>query len=82
MLNFGATATDNEDGSLTSKIKMTGTVNTKKAGTYTITYSVSDKAGNRTEVTRTVVVEKPQEPVEPVEPPDENVVDPEENTTI
>ncbi|HHG83775.1 MAG TPA: DUF5011 domain-containing protein [Bacteroidetes bacterium] len=52
----GATATDEEDGDLTSKIKVTGTVNTNAVGTYTLTYSVVDAAGNSTTVTRTVNV--------------------------
>ena len=52
----GATATDNIDGNLTSSIVTTGTVNTNTAGTYTVTYSVSDAAGNSASETRTVVV--------------------------
>ena len=54
----GATATDNVDGDITSSITTSGTVTTGTAGTYTITYSVSDSAGNAaTQVTRTVTVE-------------------------
>ena len=54
----GATATDDVDGDLTDAIVIGGdTVNTATAGTYTVTYNVSDSAGNAaTEVTRTVVV--------------------------
>ena len=52
----GVTATDNVDGDLSSSVKKTGSVDTSKAGTYTITYSVSDKAGNKSEVKRTVKV--------------------------
>ncbi|XRG77000.1 immunoglobulin-like domain-containing protein [Rossellomorea sp. GAMAL-10_SWC] len=52
----GVTAKDNVDGNLTSSIKITGTVNTKKKGTYTLTYSVTDKSGNKTNVTRKVTV--------------------------
>ena len=52
----GATATDNIDGNLTSSIVTTGTVNTSVAGTYTVTYSVSDAAGNSASETRTVIV--------------------------
>jgi hypothetical protein len=53
----GATATDNVDGDITSRIVRTGTVDTSKAGTYTLTYNVSDSAGNAaTPVTRTVKV--------------------------
>ena len=46
----GVTATDNVDGDLSSLVKKTGSVDTSKAGTYTITYSVSDKSGNKSEV--------------------------------
>lgn len=52
----GVTATDNVDGDITSKVKKSGDVDTSKAGTYTITYSVSDNAGNTSEVKRTVKV--------------------------
>ncbi|MBI1318123.1 MAG: DUF5011 domain-containing protein [Candidatus Hydrogenedens sp.] len=53
----GATATDNVDGNLTSQITVSGSVNTGVAGTYTLTYRVSDAAGNAaTPVTRTVTV--------------------------
>ena len=53
---LGATATDNVDGDLTSSIVTSGSVNTNVAGTYTITYSVSDAAGNSDSATRTVTV--------------------------
>jgi hypothetical protein len=52
----GATATDSCSGNLTSAIVRTGTVNTSVAGTYTLTYSVTDGAGLRSSVTRTVTV--------------------------
>jgi hypothetical protein len=53
----GATATDNIDGTITSRIVTTGTVNPSTAGTYTITYNVSDNAGNAaTSISRTVNV--------------------------
>ena len=52
----GATATDKEDGDLTAKIVTTGTVDTSKAGTYQITYTVTDSAGNKATVVRNVVV--------------------------
>jgi hypothetical protein len=43
----GATATDNVDGDITSHIIVGGdVVDTSAAGTYTITYNVSDAAGN------------------------------------
>lgn len=57
----GAVATDNVDGDVTKKIKITGKVDTKKVGEYTIKYTVSDKAGNKATVERKVVVEKKEE---------------------
>ena len=53
----GATAIDNSDGNLTSSIVTVSTVNTAIIGSYTVTYNVSDTAGNAaTQVTRTVNV--------------------------
>ncbi|MDG1684714.1 MAG: DUF5011 domain-containing protein [Flavobacteriaceae bacterium] len=53
----GATATDSFDGDLTESIVTVNPVDTSTAGTYTITYNVSDAAGNNAdEVTRTVIV--------------------------
>lgn len=54
----GATATDNHDGDITSQIKVDGTYDTKKEGEYVLTYTVSDKAGNKASVKRTIVVKK------------------------
>ena len=56
----GATATDNVDDNLalTALIAAAGTVDTNTAGTYTITYNVSDAANNAAApVTRTVVIQ-------------------------
>jgi cytochrome c peroxidase len=56
----GATASDNIDGNITSRIVKTGSVNTSTAGTYTLRYDVKDNAGNAaTTVTRTVTVTAP-----------------------
>lgn len=53
----GATATDNVDGNITSRIVKTGSVNTAAVGTYTLRYDVRDNAGNAaTTVSRTVNV--------------------------
>lgn len=52
----GATASDNIDGDITSSITTSGLVDTSTPGTYTITYSVSDAAGNSTSLSRTVIV--------------------------
>jgi hypothetical protein len=55
----GATATDNVDGNITSSIVTVNPVDTSIAGTYTITYNVSDSSGNAAnQVTRTVTVEE------------------------
>lgn len=40
------TAEDDADGNVTSRIKASGKVNTKRIGTYTMTYTVSDEWGN------------------------------------
>ena len=54
----GATATDTEDGDLTSRIVVANSVNTTRLGTYTVTYNVSDLSGNSAKpVTRTVNVQ-------------------------
>ncbi|MES1041530.1 DUF5011 domain-containing protein [Peribacillus simplex] len=52
----GVSAKDNLDGSLTSKVKIIGTVNTNKKGTYTLTYTVTDKSKNKAEVKRKITV--------------------------
>ncbi len=50
----GATAKDDRDGAV--KVTTSGTVDSNKVGTYTITYTAVDKAGNRATKTRTVKV--------------------------
>ncbi len=63
----GATATDDVDGDITSHIVETGTVDVNTLATYTLTYNVSDTAGNpATPVTRTVVVNPLPAPTETV----------------
>ena len=52
----GYTAVDKCDGDISKSVKVKGEVNTKKVGDYKIEYEVEDKAGNKTKVTRTVLV--------------------------
>lgn len=44
--NPTATAMDDEDGDISMSITVSGTVNPNLAGNYTLTYTVSDAAGN------------------------------------
>lgn len=56
----GATASDPQEGDLTSKVQAEGNVNTASLGTYTIAYTVSDTAGNEADpIQRTVSVIEP-----------------------
>ena len=53
----GYTATDPEDGDLTSSVIVTGTVDAAKIGTYHLYYDVADRFGNKAvQQTRTVHV--------------------------
>ena len=53
----GATANDDRDGDISANVTVSGTVDTSTAGTYTLSYNVSDSAGNAaTTVTRSVIV--------------------------
>ncbi len=52
----GFTATDNLDGDITEKVTVSGSVDTRVAGTYILTYSVTDSFGNETQVQRKVVI--------------------------
>lgn len=52
----GATASDDEDGDLTGQIVITGSVDANVAGVYHLTYTATDKAGNSSDVSRTVTV--------------------------
>lgn len=57
----GYTAWDNCDGDLTDRVQVSGSVNTYRAGTYQLTYTVTDCYGNTATATRTVKVKaKPQ----------------------
>lgn len=52
----GYSAIDDVDGNLTAQVVVTGTVNTAVAGSYSITYTVSDSTGNTATATRIVTV--------------------------
>ena len=52
----GAAGHDARDGNLTSSITVTGTVDMNTTGTYILTYSVADAAGNTATANRTVTV--------------------------
>lgn len=54
----GISATDKEDGDLTSSIVVNGNVDTSKAGEYKLTYTVEDSKGAKTSVGATITVEK------------------------
>ena len=54
----GYTATDDYDGDVTSKVVVSGSVDNSKAGTYELTYTASDTAGNTTSKKRTIIFEK------------------------
>ncbi|MEP3383426.1 MAG: immunoglobulin-like domain-containing protein [Flavobacteriaceae bacterium] len=55
---LGATALDDTDGDISNGIVITSTVNVDILGSYVVSYSVSDVAGNSTSVTREVIVEE------------------------
>lgn len=53
---LGATANDNISGNLSSVVVITGNVDVKTTGTYVLTYTVSDAAGNKASTQRTINV--------------------------
>lgn len=56
-VDAGVTATDNLDTGITGRVQVTSNVNNSARGTYTVTYTLSDIAGNvAAAVTRTVNV--------------------------
>ena len=52
----GAAGHDARDGNLTASVTVTGTVDMNTTGTYILTYSVADAAGNTATANRTVTV--------------------------
>jgi len=59
----GITAKDNIDGDVTKNIQVSGSVNLKKVGTYTLTYKVADRSGNTTTLIRKITVKDNVKPV-------------------
>ncbi len=59
----GYSARDAYGANLTSKVKVTSNVNTYKAGSYTIKYTVTDSYGNTSSKSRTVIVKSSGTPV-------------------
>ncbi len=57
-VDAGASAVDNVDGNITTRIVTVNPVDTSRAGTYVVTHRVSDTAGNSASISRTVVVSK------------------------
>jgi len=55
----GYSATDNADGDITSKVVVSGSVDTSKIGIYTITYSATDSSNNTSTRTRRIYVYDP-----------------------
>ncbi|KND51630.1 MAG: hypothetical protein ABA06_00015 [Parcubacteria bacterium C7867-001] len=66
-----ATAADDTDGDLTGSISVEGSVDANTVGTYTLTYSATDAAGNTGSASRVVTVVAPEPAAEPppTEPP-------------
>jgi len=67
----GATAQDDIDGDLTASIQTTSNVDTSVVGSYTVSYSVTDVAGNTASATRSVVVSDQMPPPNTVNVPDD-----------
>ena len=60
----GYAATDNIDGNITGKVQVTGSVNSTRLGTYTMSYDVTDSSGNAAvQQSRTVHVKDLSPPV-------------------
>lgn len=57
--SYLVSAIDNKDGNVKSKVKISNPVRTNRAGKYTVTYTVSDQAGNVSKEQLKVTVENP-----------------------
>ena len=52
----GVAASDLVDGNIADAVVITGAVDTATPGSYTLTYTITDNAGNSAQITRTVIV--------------------------
>lgn len=67
----GVTAVDEIDGEITFTVNPE-TIDNKKPGTYTVTYTAIDKSNNKTEITVTVIVKEIEDEeviTDPIKPP-------------
>ncbi|HDR7392049.1 TPA: DUF5011 domain-containing protein [Bacillus toyonensis] len=62
----GVSSTDKEDGDITSKVTVNGSVDASKPGTYELTYTVSDSKGHTVTAKQTVTVKQKVEPKDEV----------------
>lgn len=53
---YRVSAVDNFDGNVTGNIIVTGSIDINTVGTYYLTYSVTDKVGNKAEIIRVITV--------------------------
>lgn len=58
-----ATATDTEDGNITNKIVIIGSIDTTKVGNQYVTYQITDSNGNFVEKTITITIKENSNPV-------------------
>ena len=70
----GYQATDNCDGDLTDRVQVSGSVNTNRAGTYKIYYSVEDSFGNTDTAVRVIRVKAQSKPKQPEVTPSGKVI--------
>lgn len=69
----GYSASDNIDGDISSKVSISGSVDTSKMGRNTLTYTVTDAAGNTATASRSVFVYEKQAVANTINPGDKVV---------
>lgn len=69
----GYSAIDNIDGDITSKVVIGGSIDTSKMGRNTVTYTITDAAGNTATASRSVYVYMKQAIANPINPGDKVV---------